>query len=138
MSGPAKLQKNRCGRRIDLARRDESSRTVYTTSLGRICPECGQPVGRCVCKQKKSQPPAGDGIVRVRVESKGRGGKKVTTISGVPLSGAALKQLASDLKRRFGAGGAVKDGVIEVQGDHADELVAEMKGRGFTVKRAGG
>lgn len=121
-----------------MARKNETSRTVYTTNQGRICPNCGQPVNRCRCKQKRSQPPAGDGIVRVRVESKGRGGKKVTTISGVLLSEAALKQLASDLKRRMGAGGAVKDGVIEVQGNHADELVAELNARGFTVKRAGG
>jgi len=84
---------------------------VYSTDAGRHCPECSQPLGSCICKQ--SVLPEGDGIARVRRESKGRGGKTVTTISGVPLAETALKELASALKRRCGTGGALKDGVIE-------------------------
>jgi translation initiation factor 1 len=62
----------------------------------------------------------------------------VTTVEGVPLSGVALRELASELKRRCGTGGTVKDGVIEIQGDHRDAIVDELSRKGFTVKRAGG
>jgi translation initiation factor 1 len=110
---------------------------VYSSELGRICVGCGKPVKGCVCR-KKPAAPAGDGIVRVRRESKGRGGKNVTVITGVPLDDAKLKVLAGDLKRRCGTGGTTKDGAIEIQGDHRDLLVAELKGRGYTVKLAGG
>jgi len=82
--------------------------------------------------------PRGDGIVRVRREVKGRGGKTVTAIDGVGLAEDALRELAGELKRRCGTGGSVKDGVIEIQGDHRDTLVAELEARGYTVKRAGG
>jgi translation initiation factor 1 len=69
---------------------------------------------------------------------KGRRGKTVTTISGVPLASDALRELAGELKRRCGSGGSAKDGVIEIQGDHRDTLVAELEDRGYTVKLAGG
>jgi translation initiation factor 1 len=81
---------------------------------------------------------AGDGIVRVRREVKGRRGKTVTTISGFGLPSEDLRELASELKRRCGSGGSVVEGVIEIQGDHRDVLVAELEARGHTVKRAGG
>ncbi|RLM40554.1 stress response translation initiation inhibitor YciH, partial [Haloarcula sp. Atlit-47R] len=71
---------------------------VYSTDSGRHCPDCGQPVDACICKQ--SRIPDGDGIARVRRETKGRGGKTVTTITGVPLAEAKLKELASALKKR--------------------------------------
>lgn len=80
----------------------------------------------------------GDGIVRVRRETKGRGGKTITAIDGVALASDALKDLAKDLKQRCGTGGAVKDGVIEIQGDHRDVIVQALEERGYTVKRAGG
>jgi translation initiation factor 1 len=76
--------------------------------------------------------------VRVRRETQGRKGKTVTTVSGVPLADDALRALAGELKRRCGTGGSAKDGVIEIQGDHRDVLVAELEARGYTVKRAGG
>ena len=82
--------------------------------------------------------PRGDGIVRVRRETQGRGGKTVTTVSGVGLAEDALRELAGELKRRCGTGGSVKDYVIEIQGDHRDTVVAELEKRGYTVKRAGG
>ena len=80
--------------------------------------------------------PRGDGIVRVRRETQGRGGKTVTTVAGVGLAEDALRELASELKRRCGTGGSVKDYVIEIQGDHRDAVVAELEQRGYTVKRA--
>lgn len=82
--------------------------------------------------------PAGDGIVRVRRETSGRGGKTVTTISGVPLASDALAELAKELKRACGTGGTVRDYVIEIQGDHRTALVAALEQRGYTVKLAGG
>ena len=109
---------------------------VYSTDSGRHCPDCSQPVASCICKQ--NQIPEGDGIARVRRESKGRGGKTVTTISGVPLALDDLTALASALKKRCGCGGALKDGVIEIQGDHVELLLAELTARGFRAKKSGG
>ena len=112
-------------------------RTVYSTGSGRMCPHCGRPSKGCVCR-KSPRAPQGDGVVRVRREVKGRRGKPVTTISGVPLPSEDLRELAGELKRRCGSGGSVKDGVIEIQGDHRDAVVPELEAKGFTVKRAGG
>ncbi|MCO6056556.1 translation initiation factor Sui1 [Pseudomonas sp. MOB-449] len=109
---------------------------VYSTDSGRHCPDCRQPIDACICKQ--TVVPAGDGIARVRRETKGRGGKTVTTVSGVPLAEDALKELATALKRRCGTGGALKDGVIEIQGDHVDLLLEELAKRGFKAKKSGG
>ncbi len=79
-----------------------------------------------------------DGAVRIRREVKGRRGKPVTTVFGLPLDAAALRELASELKRRCGTGGSCKDGVIEIQGDHRDRIAADLVARGYRVKRAGG
>jgi translation initiation factor 1 len=110
---------------------------VYSTERGLVCPTCRLPVAKCGCR-KEAPAPKGDGVVRVRRETKGRGGKTVTTVEGVPLPGDALRDLASELKRRCGTGGTLKDGVIEIQGDHRDAIVDELSRKGFTVKRAGG
>lgn len=112
-------------------------RTVYSSSLGRCCAGCGKAVTHCVCK-KKTAVSVGDGIVRVRREVKGRGGKTVTTIAGVPLADAALCEFAAKLKRSCGTGGAVKDGVIEIQGDHGERLMELLREAGYVVKKAGG
>ncbi|CAN7435775.1 translation initiation factor Sui1 [Pseudomonas sp. LjRoot71] len=109
---------------------------VYSTDSGRHCPDCSQPVDACTCKQPLI--PEGDGIARVRRETKGRGGKTVTTISGVPLAEEPLKDLASVLKKRCGCGGSLKDGVIEIQGDHVELLLAELIKQGFKAKKSGG
>jgi translation initiation factor 1 len=114
-----------------------NSRLVYSSDSGRACPECGRPVKGCVCR-KKTGPPGGDGIVRIRRESKGRGGKTVTVIVGVPLNEEGVRALAGELKKRCGTGGTVKDGVIEIQGDHRDLLMAELSAKGYKVKAAGG
>ena len=86
----------------------------------------------------KPRAPQGDGIVRVRRETSGRGGKTVTTISGIPLASDALAALASELKRACGTGGTTRDYVIEIQGDHRTQIVALLEQRGYTVKLAGG
>jgi translation initiation factor 1 len=113
------------------------SRPVYSSGPGRLCPECGRPTAACACSRKASAP-AGDGIARVRLEVKGRRGKSVTTVTGVPLDEEGLLDLAAGLKRRCGAGGSLKDGVIEVQGDHRDTVMEELQRRGLRAKRAGG
>ena len=87
-----------------------------------------------------AKPGAAAGPARIRVgrEVSGRGGKGVSVVSGLPLAGAALEDLATRLKKLCGAGGAVKDGVIEIQGDHRDRLVAELGKLGYDAKRSGG
>lgn len=110
---------------------------VYSTAHGRMCPDCGKPMPACGCGKKK-QALAGDGIVRVGRETKGRKGSGVTVVTGVPLDGAGLATLAKELKKRCGSGGTVKDGVIEIQGDHRDTVVGELEKKGWKVKRAGG
>ena len=111
--------------------------TVYSTEHGRMCPACGKPVVQCVCRQKKTVP-GGDGVVRVARETKGRKGKGVTLITGVSPDHDELLKLAKQLKQRCGSGGTVKDGIIEIQGDHRDILVEELRKHGYSVKRSGG
>ena len=110
---------------------------VYSTEAGRMCPACRQPVAQCVCR-KASVVPAGDGVVRVSRETKGRGGKAVTLVKGVALDAEALAALGKQLKAACGSGGTVKDGVIEVQGDHVEKVMTALKAQGHTVKRVGG
>lgn len=109
---------------------------VYSTESGRMCPDCRQPVAQCICKL--AVVPAGDGTVRVSRETKGRGGKAVTLVKGVLLDAVALADLGKQLKAACGTGGTVKDGVIEVQGDHIERVMQILKTQGYTVKRAGG
>ncbi len=97
-----------------------------------MCPGCGQPIAACTCKQAKA--PVSDGIVRVRLETKGRKGKGVTVITGVPLAEDALIDLGKQLKQRCGSGGTVKDGVIEVQGDHRATVMEALKKHAWVVK----
>ena len=116
-------------------RKEPESRTVYSTEHGKMCPTCNQPIGACICRQPR---PSGDGTVRVGRETKGRKGKGVTLIRGVALELDGLRQLATQLKQHCGSGGTVKDGVIEIQGDHRDRVVEELRKRGYIVKSAGG
>jgi translation initiation factor 1 len=131
-----------------MGRSDDGDRLVYSSERGRICPACGRSESRCVCRGKaarkridarkaEAEKSASDGIVRVGRSTRGRRGKIVTTVTGVPLDDAELAALAGDLKRRCGSGGALKDGVIEIQGEHRDTLVEELERRGFEVKRVG-
>jgi translation initiation factor 1 len=110
---------------------------VYSTDSGRMCPVCRHAVALCVCKSPQTAAKT-DGIVRVSRETKGRAGKGVTLVKGVPLAGEALTALGKQLKTACGSGGTVKDGVIEVQGDHSDRIIELLKTQGYAVKRAGG
>jgi translation initiation factor 1 len=116
---------------------------VYSTDSGRMCPMCRKPVAQCQClsaAQAKvaATQAAADGVVRVQRESKGRGGKSVTLVKGLVMDAAHLTQLAKQLKAACGSGGTVKDGVIEVQGDHVETLMAALVKQGYRVKRVGG
>lgn len=115
----------------------KGSGLVYSTEQGRMCPACSRPLDACACS-KSAQAPAGDGVVRVGRQTKGRKGKGVSVVTGLPLSGEELEKLAKRLKQRCGAGGAVKDGAVEIQGDHRETLVAELRALGYKVKLAGG
>jgi translation initiation factor 1 len=115
-----------------------SSGLVYSTEHGRMCPDCGHAVAACTCRRRKTAAAPGDGIVRISRETSGRKGKGVTLISGLPLQAEALRKLAGQLKQKCGSGGTVKEGIIEIQGDHRDLLMEELKKQGYTVKRAGG
>ena len=104
---------------------------VYSIDGGRMCLRCRQPVAQCTCRAAAPRP-VGDGVVRVSRETKGRGGK------GVPLDGDALTALGKQLRTTCGTGGTVKDGAIELQGDHCERVIELLKQRGWQVKRSGG
>lgn len=114
-----------------------ASRLVYSTDAGRMCPDCRQPTAACVCK-KASARPASSGVIRVSRQTKGRGGKTVTRVEGMPLGDDALAQLGKQLRTACGSGGTVKGGVIEVQGDHCDKVIDALKQEGYAPKRSGG
>lgn len=116
---------------------NSSGGLVYSTEHGRMCPACRKPVAQCICS-KKNALPISDGIVRVSLETRGRKGKGVTLIKGLTLDATALAQLGKQLKTACGSGGTVKDGVIEIQGDHCERVIEALKKQGWTVKRAGG
>lgn len=117
--------------------KNRNSGLVYSTDHGRMCPTCGKPQARCTCSQKKTSS-TGTGNVTVGRSTKGRKGKGVTVIAGLPLDHDELRQLAKDLKQKCGSGGTVKEGTIEIQGEHRDLLVEELKKRGYAAKRSGG
>jgi translation initiation factor 1 len=102
-----------------------------------LCPKCHQLKSTCTCKSEPSAP-SKTTVVRVGRETKGRRGKGVTIISDLPLNDHDLTELAATLKQRLGTGGTVKDGRIEIQGDHRDRIVQELESQGYRVKRAGG
>ena len=109
---------------------------VYSTDSGRMCPDCRQPIANCSCKTQVL--PKTDGVARVSLQTKGRGGKSVTLVKGLPLDALALAALGKQLRAACGSGGTAKDGVIEVQGDHCTTVVAALQKLNYNVKRAGG
>ena len=114
-----------------------AERLIYATGLGALCPNCRRAVRECVCP--KGAPGAAAPLkLRVGRETKGRAGRGVTTVSGLPLAAEELAALAGKLKKRCGSGGTVRDGVIEIQGEHRDAVVALLNELGWPAKRSGG
>lgn len=103
-----------------------------------MCPECRRVLAQCVCKAMAKARPAGDGVARVTRETKGRGGKSVTIVKGLALDPVALALLGKQMRTACGSGGTVKDGMIEIQGDHCERVIEELKKAGHSAKRAGG
>lgn len=114
-----------------------TSSIVYSTGIGALCPNCRRPVRECVCP-KGAAGAAKPTAVRVGREIKGRAGKGVTTVVGLPMSLSDIESLATKLKKRCGSGGTVRDGVIEIQGDHRDVIVAQLIKLGWPAKKSGG
>jgi translation initiation factor 1 len=117
-------------------RKSKPGGLVYSTEGGRMCPQCRQALADCRCKAAAA--PLGDGRVRVSRESAGRGGKTVTVVRGLPLDAAALAALGKQLRAACGTGGTVKDGALELQGDHVERVLAWLQARGHAAKRSGG
>jgi translation initiation factor 1 len=111
----------------------EFNHLVFSTESGRHCPICERPAAQCRC-EKAQTANTGDGVIRIGRETKGRGGKAVTTISGIPLTGNELKALAKVLKQICGSGGAVKDQIIEIQGDQREKCKEALEKKGYSVK----
>jgi translation initiation factor 1 len=111
-------------------KRSSSSRVVWSSGDGdlRKAPDPSKARARA----------AAGGRVKVRRETSGRRGKAVTTVANVPLDDDGLRELAGRLKKRCGVGGSVKDGVIELQGDHRDAVMDILKGEGYDAVLAGG
>lgn len=107
-----------------------------TTFRGAVIKPAGSSTTESI--KRAAARPAGNAQVRVGRQTAGRKGKGVSVITGLPLNDAELETLATKLKSACGAGGAVKDGKIEIQGDHRDRLVAELNKLGYDAKRAGG
>ncbi len=111
---------------------EDASRPVYATGKGRLCTQCGQPIADCVCRQSSDSVPARLRCT-LRLERKGRAGKTVTVVAGLPRNPAFLAQLAAELKRACGTGGTVAEDAIEIQGDHRDRLRQLLQAKGHQV-----
>ena len=107
---------------------------VYSTGRGRVCPRCGWPQDRCRCSSSTDEPVPDRPVAVLRLERKGRGGKTVTVVDGLPRNRAFIGELARALKRGCGAGGTAGDQRVEIQGDHREALRTMLRDRGFTVK----
>ncbi|MBN2646112.1 MAG: stress response translation initiation inhibitor YciH [Desulfuromonadaceae bacterium] len=117
--------------------KDGHSRLVYSDEGNGDCSRCGRPLRKCRCSQQRAALPT-DGVVRIQRQTKGRKGSGATVITGVPLTGDELKNFAKGLKQTCGSGGTVKNGQIEIQGDHVERLMPLLTAQGWVVKRAGG
>lgn len=133
-----------------------NKRIVYSTDLGRQCPECGLTVAQCQCRRSSKAAATGsgkqqnvpnrnvpnrnapDGIVRLQYSIKGRSGKPVVVISGLGLDAKKLKEMARDLKNQCGSGGTIEDGNILIQGDKRNQLTQLLENMGYKVKLSGG
>jgi translation initiation factor 1 len=111
-------------------------RLVYSSGVGRVCPSCGRPARDCKCGQKAAvdEPIPGRIVAKLRMEKKGRGGKTVTVVDGLPQNAGFLKALCQELKRACGTGGTVIDGGVEIQGDLRERVRESLEKKGFAVK----
>jgi translation initiation factor 1 len=110
------------------------SRPVYETGRGRLCPKCGWPADDCRCSKGGDEPVPAKVSCVLRLEKKGRGGKTVTVVAGLPRNQGLLAGLAAELKRACGTGGTATDEAVEVQGDHREKLRALLAAKGWTVR----
>jgi translation initiation factor 1 len=110
------------------------SRPVYQTGKGRVCPRCGWPADDCRCSKAAEEPVPAKIACALRLEKKGRGGKTVTVVAGLPRNAALLASLASELKRACGTGGSAQQDTVEVQGDHRERLRPLLAAKGWTVR----
>jgi translation initiation factor 1 len=115
---------------------DRNARTVYSTGSGSICPKCGWPTRDCKCSSQfaREQPVPAKIVAKLRIEKSGRGGKTVTVVYDLPNNQTFLKELASELKQACGAGGAVTENAVEIQGDLRDRIRTALQKKGWTVK----
>jgi translation initiation factor 1 len=111
-----------------------NARPVYSTEAGRICPRCGWPEQNCQCSRKAEDPVPPRIVAKLRMEKKGRGGKTVTIVDGLPRNAAFLKELSQALKRACGTGGTVIEGGIELHGDLRERLRDVLGQKGYVVK----
>ena len=112
----------------------DKGRLVYSTGIGAMCPDCGWPKDNCQCSKQFDQPVPLRIVAKLRMEKKGRGGKIVTVVDGLPRNSEFLKELSQELKRACGTGGAVLDGGVELQGDLRDRVRAVLAKKGYVVK----
>lgn len=115
-----------------------NTRLVYSTEGGRSCPDCRQALADCRCAAQRAGQLRGDGRVRVARERGGRGGKTVTVVRGLALTDAAIAELGKRLRAACGSGGTAKDGVVEIQGDHVERVLALLLAEGHAARRSGG
>jgi translation initiation factor 1 len=109
-------------------------RLVYSTEKGSVCPRCGWPRGDCRCSKAAEEPVSEKPVAKLRLETKGRGGKSVTVVDGLPRNAAFTAGLARALKSALGSGGTAKEGCVEIQGDHRERVRELLRQRGFLVK----
>lgn len=113
----------------------DNTRTVYSTATGGKCPTCGWPQRNCQCSQTRADAPVPARLVaKLRLEKKGRGGKAVTVVYGLPQNADFLKELSQRLKRLCGTGGAVIEEGVELQGDLRDRVREFLRQQGYVVK----
>ena len=110
------------------------SRSVYQTGKGRVCPRCGWPTDDCRCSKAAAEPVPAKITCVLRLEKKGRGGKTVTVVAGLPRNAAFLASLASELKRACGTGGTAQEDAVEIQGDQRERLRPLLAAKGWAVQ----
>ena len=109
------------------------SHPIYATGRGRLCSTCGWPIGDCRCSQRFDEAVPDRIVAKLRLEKSGRGGKEVTVIDGLPRNEALLAELARELKRALGTGGAVRESTVEIQGDRREAVRAKLLAKGWGV-----